>query len=87
MNKMKRTEATSNGYGAFFAHTKGVSVSGLVKLDVENAVHDINNADQLAEALQNLLDVVGKQTHALSPEDFLAVDAGLLAIQNYQGGE
>jgi hypothetical protein len=47
----------------------------------------IRNVDQLADALQNILDAVGKQSHALSAENFLAVDAGLLALHNYRGEE
>ena len=53
----------------------------------EHAAHAINHADQLADALQNLLDAVGRQPDALLAEDFLAVDAGLLALHNYRGGE
>ena len=47
----------------------------------------IRNVDQLSEALQNLLDAVGRRLHTLSPDDFLAVDAGLLALHNYRGGK
>ena len=47
----------------------------------------INHVDQLADALQNLLDAVGKQPGGLPVDGFLAVDAGLLALHNYRGGE
>ena len=48
-------------------------------------INAINHVDALSEALQNLLDAVGRQSHTLSAEDFLAVDAGLLALHNYRG--
>ena len=50
-------------------------------------INAINHVDALAGALQNLLDAVGRQPGGLSAEDFLAVDAGLLALHNYRGGE
>jgi hypothetical protein len=62
----------------------GVRLADSLAAD-EHAAHAINHVDQLADALQNLLDEVGRQSHTLSAEDFLAVDAGLLALHNYRG--
>jgi hypothetical protein len=77
-------EITQSGESHFCLEDGGYWMASNIE-HIEAAAHAINHADQLADALQNLLDAVGRQSHTLSAEDFLAVDAGLLALHNYRG--
>lgn len=49
------------------------------------AAQQVNHSESLADALQGMLDMVGRQSGAVSPEDFLAIDKALEAITLYRG--